>query len=435
MEQMSKQMQQAIYQTHIAPLIETDKSLHSYGTLLHLAQQGFVMNVGNKELDNARMYQKICKKLYANTKTKAEVADTFSHIIRQQQHNSVEKMNAVMRGKGDSTVTEFTDLMEDYKVNFEVFLRDVLTPVYLFAAKHYGKKIKSTDAKGHVLAGADRKVKVLNEVVLAFDGIDISVFMKEIDQDIRNAAAHHRWRLLDKEYIEINPTDKAGSEIVLTKKEVEDKLERIKKTLWSMRAGLFTYLENVSFEVTDAYYEDFTKKEVEDMATTIDEKVIEVSDFNWGDNSLSFKMKNKEQKRNPGGEIYSAAGSYDIVSCIERLCYADRVLGYLSQYLSYFTEKDGDFELRINLFLDTKELGDYIFTIQEIRDINDVIKDGKTPKAISHIEDFCNEKKLDRSLRVDVRSDTLVPLGERKKFVEVLKQHFGAIDVEFLTID
>lgn len=433
---MSKEMKRVLYDKYVAPLITTDKSLHSFDTLLHMAQQAFIFDVKKIDLHRAVMYQKVCERLLKDPASKQEVIDTFSYMIKDQQHNSVEKMNAVLSTKGSSSVSDFVDLLKEYDVHFEVLLRDFLTPLYLFASKYYGKKINTDNAKAHYLAGADRKMKILLEVTLPFDGIDINSLIKDIDQDIRNASAHHRWRLLDSNRIEINPKDKVGTERVLTKNEIEAKLDQFKKVLWSMRVGFFTYLENTDFSVSDVFYSDFSTKEIEDMGTTIDEKVLDVSRFIWSDGGLELSLSNKEQSHSPGGEIYSAEGSYDIVSCIEKLPFADRVLGFLSRYIIYFQSKSDDFKFTVNLTLDGVSYGTLIITLNELRLLNNVIKEyGKTEYTIKYIEKLCAQKSLDRLLKVEVRSDTLVPFGQRKQTIALLKEHFGKIEVEFLTID
>ena len=287
---MNKNMQEVLFKDYIEPLLSPGIDFRSYDTLLDLASKAFAYHIESREIKKAKLYQVICNEIYTKNETKNLAGDVFSLIIRNQEYGAPQKINRIIsrEDEGDEGIL---NMIEEYKVLFEVFLRDFLTPVYIYIVPYLKNGVPQTTSQEYVNVGTD---KMLQKIELVEGLSNIKALIENIDPRIRNSIAHERWRILDNEKIELQPINSGQEEkVVLTKNELEKILNKFKKTLWSLRAGFFTYVENISFNVTDTYYSDYTKKEVEILCASYDEKVIEAYNFEWDNDVLRLEIKKR----------------------------------------------------------------------------------------------------------------------------------------------
>ncbi len=427
---MNKNMREVLFGDYITPLLSPGGiAFRSYDTLLDLASRAFTYHIGIREIKKAKLYQAICNEIYTKNETKSLVGDVFSLIVRNQEHSAPQKINRVISRENDGD-EEILNMIEEYKVLFEVLLRDFLTPVYIYIAPKLKKGVPQITAQEFVNVGTDKMLKTIELV----EGLNnIKVLIEDIDPRIRNSIAHERWRILDDEKIELQPVNSGQEEkVLLTKNELEKILIKFRRTLWSLRAGFFTYLENIKFNVTDVYYGDYTRKEIEDLCVSYDEKVIEVFDFEWSTSVLKFKIKNKKQDHNPAGEIYTSNGCYDILACIENVSFVDRCTGFISSLLKFlnYGDKKEIKTIVVKMIYNEHFIGEYGFDKERLNLINTSIKEDKE-KARKLVSTLYKDIGLDADIKIEVRSEKTVPAGTKDVFIQALKQEFGE-DTVFL---
>lgn len=430
---LGKNMQRVLFKDYIEPLLSPDIKFHSYDVLLDLASRAFSYNIQSRDIQKAKLYQAICDEIYTKAESKDLIGDVFSLILKNQEHNAPQKVNRIISRKSeDDGDEEILIMIEEYKVLFEVFLRDFLTPIYIFVVPYLKKGVPQTTAQEFVNVGTDKMLQRIEEAE-GLPNAHIKTLIENIDPRIRHSIAHERWRILDDDKIELQPINSGQEEkVILTKNELEKLLSEFQKTLWSLRAGFITYLENVNFNVTGAYYSGYTKKEVEALCASGDEKVIEVSNFEWKDSVLKLDLKNKKQEHNPAGEIYTSNGCYDILACIEKVSFADRCTGFLSGLLKYLNHGDRK-EIKTitaKLTCDGKFIGEFNFDKERLNTINEAIKEDKL-EARKLVHDLYSEIGLDKELKIEVRSEQIVPAGTKEFYIQALKQEVGG-DVIFL---
>lgn len=430
---LEKNMQQVLFKDYIEPLLSPDIKYHSYEVLLDLASRAFSYNIQTRDIQKARLYQTICDEIYTKIESKNLTCDVFSLILKNQEHNAPQKVNRViLRKNKEDSDEDILIMIEEYKVLFEVFLRDFLTPIYIFIVPYLKKGVPQTTAKEFVNVGTDKMLERI-ESVEGLPNTHIKTLIESIDARIRHSIAHERWRILDDDKIELQPINSGKEEkVVLTKKELEKLLSEFQKTLWSLRAGFITYLENINFNVTEIYYSGYTKKEVEVLCSSNDEKVIEVSNFEWNNSVLKLDIKNKKQEHSPAGEIYTSNGCYDILACIEKVSFADRSTGFLSNLLKYLNHGDRKEIKTIIAKLTCNEefIGEFSFDKERLNLLNEVIKEDKI-EARKLVHKLYDDIGLDKELKIEIRSEQIVPAGTKELYVKALKQDIGG-DVIFL---
>ena len=430
MVEMNKNMQEVLFKDYIVPLLSPGSiTFRSHDTLLDLASRAFAYHIGVREIKKAKLYQVVCNEIYTKSQTKSLAGDVFSLIVRNQEHSAPQKINRVISRENDGD-EGILNMIEEYKVLFEVFLRDFLTPVYIYIAPQLKKGVPQVTAQEFVNVGTD---KMIQKIELVEGLSNIKALIENIDPRIRHSIAHERWRILDDEKIELQPVNSGQEEkVVLTKSELENMLIKFKRTLWSLRAGFFTYLENINFNVTDIYYSDYTKKEIEDLCASYDEKVIEVSDFEWNEGVLRFEIKNKRQDHNPAGEIYTSNGCYDILACIENVSFADRCTGFISSLLKFlnYGDKREIKTIVAKMIYNEHFIGEYSFDKERLNLINTSIKEDKE-KARKLVSSLYKDIGLNGDLKIEVRSEKIVPAGTKDVFIQTLKHEFGE-DIIFL---
>jgi hypothetical protein len=430
---LGKNMQKVLFKDYVEPLLSSNEKLHSYDALLELASRAFSYDIQTRDIQKAQLYQAICNEISTKAESKDITGDVFSLIIRNQEHNAPLKVNRIISRKNDGNDDEeMLRMIEEYKVLFEVFLRDFLTPIYIFIVPYLKKSVPQRTAQEFVNVGTDKMLQKIEEAE-GLPNDDIKTLIENIDPRIRHSIAHERWRILDDDKIELQPINSGQEEkVVLTKNELEKLLDEFQKTLWSLRAGFFTYLENINFHVTDAYHSGYTKKEVEALCISYDEKVIEVTNFEWGKEVLKIEIKNKKQEHNPAGEILTNNGCYDIIACIEKVSFADRCTGFLSGLLKYLNHGDRKEIKTIVAKLTCNEefVGEFNYDKDRLNKINEAIRADKK-EARKLIEELYKDININKELTIEVRSEQIVPAGTKKMYIQALKDEVGG-DVIFL---
>jgi len=429
---LGRNMKKVLFKDYIEPLLSPRAKFRSYDVLLDLASLAFYYKIGTRDLQKAQLYQLICEDIYKKESTKTLAGDVFSLILKNQEHGAPQKINRIIARKSENGSEELLSTVEEYKVLFEVFLRDFLTPIYIFTIPYLKKGVPQSTPQEFINVGTLIMLEKIEQAE-KLPNTHIKTLIENIEPKIRHSIAHERWRILDDEKIELQPVNNGKEEkFVLTKKELEQSLERFQRTLWSLRAGFITYLENINFDVTDIYHNGYTKKEIEDLCSSNDSKILEITNFNWSENELMLEIKNKKQEHNPAGEIYTASGCYDIIACIEKVPFADRCTGFLSNLLKYLSHGDKA-EIKtivVKLTCDGKLLGEFSFDKEKLKEIDKIIKIDRR-EARKLLNDLYKDIGLDVGLMIEVRSEQVVPAGTRETYILALKKQIGG-DVIFL---
>lgn len=422
---IDKNIQKVLFDQYISPLLNTGSKNHSYDSLLNLAGRAFTGQIDQSNIDLAKYYQHICEVVSKDVNFSSISQDLFSLTIKNQEYNAPLKVNRIysMAKEENSTEDALKDI-DEYKVLFEVFLRDFLTPIYVYTFI-LENKTTALSAKELFEMGTDKMLKKIEECI-PLDG-RLEDFTKMINVDIRNSIAHERWRILDDDKIELQPLNNGQTKIIiLTKSDMEEYSSQIHKLIWVLRAGFFTYLDNVDFQITSAYHNEATKKEIESILKSIDTKVLKIDDFEWKEDEIIIPVENIAPSTNPSGEIYTPQGIWSIIGCIEQVPLADRCFGAISQILKYFEQSEKKNIVRFTLRIkhNGNLLGTYTFLKSELSEINKIAKKDR-PAAHIMVDSLCKKINLDRDIKIEVRSEQTVPIHRKEAFCKELKDQFG----------